>query len=325
MVTKRQLQSMDPYEFEELVAELWDSKGYTTNVRKKSGDKGVDIEADRGGRKEVIQVKRYSDGNKIGSEEVRKYATLYQQTDANQVVLVTSGEFTSSARELADDLGVEDIDGDELVRELNRNNVRVDGSSSKSSQSTTNETPDVGLKWLIVAPVKLIVFLYSFLILLYAYLLVIPAYLSYLGALYFIGLSIYEGVIEADVVGAIVGTGIGIFIPLIVGVVGLIGSAIGKVGWNWVMGRGATTEISETPLHHYARIIVPYDKRMKYIILGKEGHEKLENKFSIDEEEDSDESPEVDGDEESDEFDIPDDDDSKSLKEIREMKDSESN
>ena len=118
MVTKQQLQSMDPYEFEELVADLWKSKGYTTNVRKKSGDKAVDIDAERGGRKEVIQVKRYSDGNKIGSEEVRKYATLYQQTDANQVVLVTSGQFTNDARKLADDLGVEIKNGGQIAQEL---------------------------------------------------------------------------------------------------------------------------------------------------------------------------------------------------------------
>lgn len=130
MVTKQQLQSMDPYEFEELVAELWDSKGYTTNVRKKSGDKAVDIDAERGGRKEVIQVKRYSDGNKIGSEVVRKYATLYQQTDANKVVLVTSGIFTDSARELGVDLGVELIDGNKLINELVSNDINVPSVSS---------------------------------------------------------------------------------------------------------------------------------------------------------------------------------------------------
>ena len=142
MVTKQQLQSMDPYEFEELVADLWESKGYTTNVRKKSGDKAVDIDAERGGRKEVIQVKRYSDGNKIGSEEVRKYATLYQQTDANQVVLVTSGQFTSSARELADDLGVEIVDGRELSHQLSQNSISIRGSSTDLAGAKSESTQD---------------------------------------------------------------------------------------------------------------------------------------------------------------------------------------
>ena len=142
MVTKQQLQSIDPYEFEELVADLWESKGYTTNVRKKSGDKAVDIDAERGGRKEVIQVKRYSDGNKIGSEEVRKYATLYQQTDANQVVLVTSGQFTSSARELADDLGVEIVDGRELSHQLSQNSISIRGSSTDLAGAKSESTQD---------------------------------------------------------------------------------------------------------------------------------------------------------------------------------------
>ena len=146
MVTKQQLQSMDPYEFEELVAELWESKGYTTNVRKKSGDKAVDIDAERGGRKEVIQVKRYSGDNKIGSKEVREYATLYQQTDANQVVLVTSGGITNQARELGPELGVQLIDGSQLVQELSsQKNINIQslgGDTSDTDLTSTRTTKD---------------------------------------------------------------------------------------------------------------------------------------------------------------------------------------
>jgi hypothetical protein len=36
MVTLQQIHSIDEYEFEKLVAELWETKGYETNVRSKA-------------------------------------------------------------------------------------------------------------------------------------------------------------------------------------------------------------------------------------------------------------------------------------------------
>jgi HJR/Mrr/RecB family endonuclease len=59
MATVREIQSIGPYDFEELIAELWETKGYDTNVRSKSNNEGINIDAERGGISEKIQVKRY--------------------------------------------------------------------------------------------------------------------------------------------------------------------------------------------------------------------------------------------------------------------------
>lgn len=105
----------DPYDFEEFVAGLWEANGYSTHVRKGSGDRGIDIEATKGDKKELLQVKLYSPGNKVGSRDVRNYATLYQQVpEADDVVIVTSSSFTSEAQRLAEDLDVLLIDGQTL-------------------------------------------------------------------------------------------------------------------------------------------------------------------------------------------------------------------
>lgn len=121
---------MDPYEFEELVAKIWELQGYETTVRKGSGDKGIDIEATKQMpicEKVLIQAKRYAEGNKIGSGQVRKYATLYQQVpDADTVVLVTTGEFTSQAEELALDLDVKAIDGEDFAELYNESHIERD-------------------------------------------------------------------------------------------------------------------------------------------------------------------------------------------------------
>lgn len=137
MITEKDIEDMDPYAFEELVSKLWEAKGYDTKVRNKSGDRGVDVEAEKGGYKEIIQVKCYKKGNRIGSQSVREYATLYQQIPtANQVLIVTSSGFTNEAQQLANDLNVMAVDGDELLAELQEYDV----DTSQSIFNKTSET-----------------------------------------------------------------------------------------------------------------------------------------------------------------------------------------
>lgn len=114
------VRSMDPYLFEQFVADIWEERGYNTIVRSGSGDRGIDVIATLEGEKQLIQVKRYSQSNKVGSQTVRNYATLYQQVeDASAVVVVTTSSFTDEARKLAKDLDVETIDGHDFFRIAN--------------------------------------------------------------------------------------------------------------------------------------------------------------------------------------------------------------
>jgi hypothetical protein len=136
------LRSVDPYEFEEVVAKVWDSKGYNTNLRKKSNDKGVDVEATSGNHKVLIQAKRYADGNKVGGPDVRKYATLYQQDpSANQVIIVTTGSFTSQAKEIAAEQNVKIINGQEFIDMVSNYNINLD-SADKGVLGDTESTED---------------------------------------------------------------------------------------------------------------------------------------------------------------------------------------
>ena len=137
-ISREDFESIDPYDFEQLVADVWDAKGYDTTVRSKSGDEGIDVEAEKTGYKEVIQVKRYNISNKLGSKDIRFYATLYQQEpEANSVVIVTSGEFTDEGRVLADKLKVDTLNGDELISEIQEYNVEL---TSVFDQEQSNST-----------------------------------------------------------------------------------------------------------------------------------------------------------------------------------------
>ena len=126
-----ELSDIDPYEFEKLVARVWEQQGWKTEVTPSSNDRGIDIIAKKEfpyPEKSLIQVKRYSPENKVGSGEVRKYGTLYQQEDVDTVIIVSSSKFTEQAEIIADDLGVKTIDGKALKKLISKSGL---GSSIK--------------------------------------------------------------------------------------------------------------------------------------------------------------------------------------------------
>lgn len=113
-----QLRQIDEYEFEHLVADVWEQQGWQTTVTSGSNDRGIDVIAEKGSpfrQKHLIQAKRYSAGNKIGSPDIQQYSSLRQQEDdVDAVVVVTTSSFTPEAERTAQDLNVKLIDGQEL-------------------------------------------------------------------------------------------------------------------------------------------------------------------------------------------------------------------
>ena len=113
------LQQMDAYEFEYFVADLWTRMGWETEVSSAAGDKGVDVIARQSMPYDqllLIQAKRYGPNTTVGSPDVQQYASLRQQFEnVDKVLIVTTNEFTQQARETADQLNVKLIDGERLV------------------------------------------------------------------------------------------------------------------------------------------------------------------------------------------------------------------
>ena len=113
------LQQMDPYDFEHFVADLWHRMGWQTDVSSAAMDEGVDVIARKQHPYEqttLIQAKRYGPNTTVGSPDIQQYASLDQQYDGvDKVVVVTTNEFTGQARDLAERLNVKLINGDDLV------------------------------------------------------------------------------------------------------------------------------------------------------------------------------------------------------------------
>jgi DNA-directed RNA polymerase subunit M/transcription elongation factor TFIIS len=133
---KTRLQQMGPYQFEKLVAEVWETQGFQTNVRKGSGDRGIDVEAQKStpfDQRVLIQAKRYTGDNKLGSKDVREYATLYQQVDnVDTVAIVTTGDVTREAEILASDLNVKIVDGYDIAEMVAESSEDIDNFNPNS-------------------------------------------------------------------------------------------------------------------------------------------------------------------------------------------------
>lgn len=114
-----ELRDLDPYEFEHYVASVWEARGWETEVQQQSRDQGIDVIAkktDPFEQTQVIQAKRYGPNTKVGSPEIQQYASLRTQVpESDAVVVVTTGEFTDDARDLAEQLNVKLVDGQQLL------------------------------------------------------------------------------------------------------------------------------------------------------------------------------------------------------------------
>ena len=111
------LLTLDPIDFEDLVASLFKAMGMEVMTTERSGDGGVDVRAMdpdpiRGG-KLVIQVKRYR--STIPPAPVRDlYGTMLHE-GATKGILVTTAEFGPSAQEFATGKPLTLISGTQLV------------------------------------------------------------------------------------------------------------------------------------------------------------------------------------------------------------------
>ncbi|MFD9389384.1 restriction endonuclease [Streptomyces sp. NPDC060000] len=110
-------EELDPYEFEQAIAELCRRDGCTdVEVVGGAGDLGADVLGRApDGRLLVVQCKRYSDTNRVGSQDMQRFGgTCYTVHGAEVAVVVTTGDFTAPAVEYAQQCGIVCVDGEDL-------------------------------------------------------------------------------------------------------------------------------------------------------------------------------------------------------------------
>ena len=126
--TLRELQEMDPLEFEQYVGRLFELEGYQVEYTARTSDEGVDLRLrrsrrgwrGRGSDLALVQCKRYGAGNSIGSPELHEFSGALRHELAYEGYVVTTSFFTPSAQEWAHAEGIHLIDGLALLHWRNR-------------------------------------------------------------------------------------------------------------------------------------------------------------------------------------------------------------
>jgi restriction system protein len=109
------LRSMTPHDFEHWVGARFRDLGYKVRNTGKSGDHGIDLVANRGNEKVVVQCKRYRHTT-VGEPEVRDLYGAMQHEAADRAYLVTTGRFTAAAIAWTKGKPIELWDGQNLGR-----------------------------------------------------------------------------------------------------------------------------------------------------------------------------------------------------------------
>lgn len=74
-----QLATIDPYQFEVVVAAIWKRRGWDTYTTTGSSDRGVDVIAERDGKQQAIQCKRCTGESKVSAPEVQQMKGALEQ------------------------------------------------------------------------------------------------------------------------------------------------------------------------------------------------------------------------------------------------------
>jgi len=96
-----------PREFEMFVGDLFRKMGYDVELTPSTGDYGVDVVAKKDGNTVAIQVKKYEQGNLIGTQVVQQTLGAMWKVKVDQSIIVTTSGFTVYAREQAKEAPIE--------------------------------------------------------------------------------------------------------------------------------------------------------------------------------------------------------------------------
>ena len=126
---------MDGYDFEKIVAELLKKMGFSVEHTAMSGDNGVDIIAYinqpiiKG--KYIVQCKRWN--KPVGEPVIRDLYGSMLNEHATKGILITNATFSNKARQFADGKNIELIDGSTLAKLFEKYEIEVNSSNTTKS------------------------------------------------------------------------------------------------------------------------------------------------------------------------------------------------
>ncbi|WP_414828398.1 DUF2034 domain-containing protein [Alteromonas sp. H39] len=100
--------------FEELVAEAYRRQGYRVSEGEFGADGGIDLELRKSDEWVLVQCKQWK-AQKVGVRVIREMFGVLSASNADKVIVLSSGRFTPQAIDFASDKPIVLVDGNELL------------------------------------------------------------------------------------------------------------------------------------------------------------------------------------------------------------------
>jgi restriction system protein len=117
------IDKMDGRQFEIYLGELFKKHGYEVRVTQSAGDFGADLVIAKGGKKIVVQAKRYS--KNVGIKAVQEAQAAIAHYGASEAWVVSNNDYTDAAKDLAKSNNVKLISRDQLIELILKMNPGV--------------------------------------------------------------------------------------------------------------------------------------------------------------------------------------------------------
>ncbi|MFC5449066.1 restriction endonuclease [Paenibacillus aestuarii] len=114
-ITMTEIDGMKGVEFELYLKSFFEGKGFQVKLTKGSGDHGVDLILNQGGRKIAMQAKRYSPNHGVGNSAIQEVFSGKEFYDCNEGCVITTTHFTNQAMVLANKVGIRLIDRQGII------------------------------------------------------------------------------------------------------------------------------------------------------------------------------------------------------------------
>lgn len=125
------IRSLSWLQLEQLVGETYRRLGYRVSENPvKGADDGIDLWLTKDGGEVLVQCKHWKQN--VGVSIVREHLGVVSAYKAQRGIIVSSGDFTASARDFAQQTGIELVSGEQLarhVRNTQSTTYTIDGGS----------------------------------------------------------------------------------------------------------------------------------------------------------------------------------------------------
>ncbi|MBR0793971.1 restriction endonuclease [Bradyrhizobium jicamae] len=129
-----ELRRLDPFEFEDAVARMFERLGYSVRQTPKTKDGGRDAILTKDGVKYLVECKKYGDGLTSSRPDLQKFHSAIMSDKAKSGFFVTSGTFTKDAIDWAAKHPVVDlVDSHKLVDLMFASKPAASGDDSYQS------------------------------------------------------------------------------------------------------------------------------------------------------------------------------------------------